>query len=135
MFVCAGFALIPLFAHSAPAVEGVPIYEAAVRLPDARNVGAEIRPRGDPFARPLPAGPERKVGRAPLLSKKRDARVVAIVMGASPHALLTLDDGRTQIIGVGDSIEGKRVVGIVSDSVILEGRQRLHFQEKYSDEK
>jgi len=130
MFVCAGFALIPLFAHSAPVVDGIATYAAVTRLPDARNVRPEIRPRGDPFARALPDGPKNKVGRAPSPSKKRDARVVAIVMGAPPHALLTFESGTTQIVGVGDAVEGKRVVNIVPDTVILAGGQRLRFLEK-----
>jgi len=132
MFVCAGFALIPLFAHSAPMAEGVSQNAVVVPLPDARILVPEIHPHSDPFARALPAGRERKVARVSPTPKKSDVRVVAIVMGHVPHALLTIEGGTTQIVGLGDAIEGTRVVSIAADMVVLSDGRRLQFSENKS---
>ncbi len=130
MFVCAGFALIPVFGHAAPGPERLSPDVVAVPIPDGRIPVREIRPHGDPFARALPAMGERKSARVPSPQKKRDARLVAIVMGAAPHALLSLENGATQIVAVGDVIEGTRIVSIVSDTVILADGRCLQFSEK-----
>jgi hypothetical protein len=130
MFVCAGFALIPLFGQSAPGPDRLSPSVVVLSIPDARILAREIRPRGDPFARALPSLGERKTARNPSPPKKRDARLVAIAMGAAPHALVSLEGGKTQIIGVGDAIEGSRVVSIAADTVVLADGRRLHFSEK-----
>ncbi len=130
MFVCAGFALIPLFGRSAPIAERLSPETFPVPIPEARILMSEIRPRGDPFARALPVVGERKTARATAPPKKREARLVAIAMGAVPHALLSLGSGTTRIVGVGDAIEGTRIVSIASDKVVLADGQRLQFSEK-----
>lgn len=130
MFVCAGFALIPLFGQSAPAPERLSPSTVTVRVPHDWSSSHEIRPRGDPFARALPAVSERKNAGVPPRPKKHDVHVLAIVMGAAPHALLALGSGGTQIVGVGDAIEGRRVLSIAADRVVLADGQHLRFSEK-----
>jgi hypothetical protein len=130
MFVCAGFALIPLFGQSAPAPEGLPPNTLVLPIPDDRVLVREFRPHSDPFARALPSLGDRKIARAPMPPKRRDARLVAVAIGATPHALLSLESGTTQIVGVGDAIEGTRIVSIAADRVVFADGRRLTFSEK-----
>lgn len=131
MFVCAGFALIPLFGHSAPDNERTSASTVVASIPDIRTPVYDVRPHADPFARALPAVTEAKVQRRGTPpKKKRDVRVIAIVMGAQPHALLSLDSATTQIVGIGDAIEGTRIASIASGVVVLADGRRLQFSDR-----
>jgi hypothetical protein len=131
MFVCAGFALIPLFGHAAAGSERLADPTVVASIPEGPISIPDVRPHADPFARALPAVGETKVQRrgAPP-KKKRDVRVIAIVMGTQPHALLSLESGATQIVGIGDAIEGTRIASIASDMVVLADGRRLQFSQK-----
>jgi hypothetical protein len=85
---------------------------------------------GMPFA-PLESfrlGPRIAIRRDPFVPTIRqlpaDARVEAVILGARPQALLRIK-GRTSIVGVGDFVEGARVVGIDEEGVLFADSTRL----------
>ena len=134
MFVSAGFALIPLFGHSAPSRQFASANGVAAPISETRIGAGEVRPRTDPFARELPAIGGTTISRAAAPPKKqRSLRVIAIVMGTKPHALLLLEGGNTQIVGVGDPIETTRVAWIVSDGIVLADGRHLKLSERSQD--
>lgn len=131
MFVCAGFAMIPLIGASTPANEMSSPLPASARLPEGDSLTGAIRLRADPFSRALPLMPKTKISRsAPASKKEPDMRVIAIVSGLTPHALLSFANGSTQIVGIGDAVERTRITSIVSDTVVLADGRRLKFSER-----
>jgi len=130
MFACAGFALIPLLAHSASGENAHSAPLRIVALGDDRVKSTEIRLRTDPFARALPGTSQARGGRISRPEKKFNVRVLAIVLANTPHALLSNDDGSTRIVGPGDSIDGLRVAAIVDGAVVLSNGRRLSLSEK-----
>ena len=130
MFLCAGFALIPLIGSSTPAPNIIAPKTTGTLLGDAGVPRGELRLRADPFSRVLPIAPQARMFRPVLVKKKQDLRIVAIAFGTRPHALVSLPEGSTQIVGVGDAIEGTRVLSILANAVVLFDGRHLSFTER-----
>ncbi|HTX60397.1 MAG TPA: hypothetical protein VMH02_12085 [Verrucomicrobiae bacterium] len=100
-----------------PPASRMPLVARDPFVPDAA-VAAAPNPQEEPAdagLSPLPAndGASQQDGATGAL-------VIAVVGGASPHALLRLG-GRTRIVGIGDEIDGERVTSIGAEGVQLEG--------------
>ena len=131
MFVCAGFAMMPLIGRPSIVDERRDNPGVTDTIAERGMTFREIHPHTDPFARVFPFGSGAGINRTARPVKPRSAaRVAAIVMGNTPHALLETESGATQIVEIGDRVDGTRIAGIVADALILADGRRLKFSEK-----
>jgi hypothetical protein len=107
----------------AQAAGELPIAHRATVLPSGALAYPHIDVARDPFvpaaAAVAPDGTQVPVGTGPLL-------VRAVVLGASPHALIDVA-GREQILGIGDALLETTVTGIDERGVHLENGESLAY--------
>jgi hypothetical protein len=107
----------------AQAGDDLPIARRATVLPSGALLYPHIDVARDPFvpaaAAVAPDGTRLPIGTNPVL-------VRAIILGASPHALIDLA-GREQIVGVGDALLETAVTGIDERGVHLENGESLAY--------
>lgn len=74
--------------------------------------------------RPLP--PSAGAGAAPFAARSTAPRVLAVVTGPRPSALIE-EHGQTRLVAAGDPVDGSRIASIDGTGVGLEDGRRLNF--------
>jgi hypothetical protein len=121
--------MLPVLARPQPNVEPAgKVKDAKIErdpfVPDAASLPiVRIASSGDEGAMTLPLNDGASADAAGALPPS----VRAVVLGATPHALLRVGDS-SRIVGVGDLVEGSRIVQIGASGLRLESGETLPLE-------